>query len=225
MSTIGGLAASNDVLSQYSISSKQSQKPNELGRDAFMELMIAQLNNQSPLDPQDNGQFISQLAQFSSLEGIQQLNDTVGSAVGQFRSTQALQASAMVGRSVYVPDSEAVLGAEGGVAGFVDLPASTGSLRVNVLNSAGELVTQINLGERAAGEVKFEWDGKNASGERMPSGTYQFKAEASYGGASEQVETFLSANVNSVSIGKDGSLTLNLAGRNSVKLSEVRQIN
>src|SRR5690606_9509582 len=225
MSDINSVTGTNDVLSQYGVSTKQGTKSNELGKDAFMELMIAQMKNQSPLDPQDNGQFISQLAQFSSLEGIQELNGTVNSVAGNFRSTQALQASAMVGRSVYVPADSAKLGASGEIGGFVDLPASTGKLTISIMNSTGELVRQIDLGEQAAGDVKFTWDGKNAKGDPMPAGQYSIKAEASYAGASEQVQSFLKSNVDSVSIAKNGALTLNLAGRGSVSLSDVRQIN
>src|SRR5690606_221462 len=177
MSDINSVTGTNDVLSQYGVSTKQGTKSNELGKDAFMELMIAQMKNQSPLDPQDNGQFISQLAQFSSLEGIQELNGTVNSVAGNFRSTQALQASAMVGRSVYVPDDSAKLAANGDISGFVDLPESTGNLKISIMNATGELVRQLDLGAQPSGEVKFSWDGKNAQEQAMPAGQYVIKAE------------------------------------------------
>ena len=91
----------SDVLSQYQLKQQNGgQGTSELGRNEFMELMLAQLKNQNPLEPQDNGAFISQLAQFSSLEEMQNLSGTVEDVVGQFRSTQALQASAMVGKTV-----------------------------------------------------------------------------------------------------------------------------
>jgi flagellar basal-body rod modification protein FlgD len=225
MSNINSVSGSSDILSQYAIADKPKQKANELGKTEFLELMIAQMNNQSPLEPQDNGQFISQLAQFSSLEGIQELNSTVSSVAGQYRSAQALQASAMVGRSVYVPGTEAPTDAAGGMTGFIDLPGSTSSVKLSVLNESGELVNQVNLGSQSEGEVKFAWDGTNAVGEQMPPGKYTVKAEASYDGANQQVQTFLKSNVDSVSIGKDGALTLNLAGRGSVSMKDVRQIN
>mgnify|MGYP001627878008 CR=1 FL=1 len=86
----------SDVLSQYQLKQQNGgQGTSELGRNEFMELMLAQLKNQNPLEPQDNGEFISQLAQFSSLEEMQNLSVTVEDVVGQFRSTQALQESAM----------------------------------------------------------------------------------------------------------------------------------
>ena len=103
MSAVNSAAAS-DVLSQYQLN-QEGKTPggNELGKDAFMELMLAQLKNQNPLEPQDNGDFIAQLAQFSSLEEMQNLSGSVDDVVGQFRSSQALQASAMVGKTCWHP--------------------------------------------------------------------------------------------------------------------------
>ncbi|MFE8069600.1 flagellar hook assembly protein FlgD [Marinobacteraceae bacterium S3BR75-40.1] len=227
MSTINTQSAS-DVLSRYAVEKQQSDAPkkaNDLGKNEFMDLMLAQMNNQNPLKPQDNGEFIAQLAQFSSLEEMQKLTQSVDTAMGQFRSSQALQASAMVGQSVVVPSETAQLGADGKVSGMIDLAASTSNLQLSVLNGSGELVRQVNLGPHGGGQVPFEWDGKNESGNLMPPGQYSLKAEASYPDGTEQMNTLISSNVDSVSLGKDGSVTLNLAGMGSVPLSEVRQIN
>jgi flagellar basal-body rod modification protein FlgD len=131
----------------------------------------------------------------------------------------------MVGRSVMVPANTSQMDASGVIGGFIDLPAATPEVKLSVLNSAGELVNQISIGGHSGGELRFEWDGTNMQGARMPFGDYQIKAEATYGGASQQIQTFLKSNVDSVSVGKDGSLTLNLAGRGSVALKDVRQIN
>src|SRR5690554_7722045 len=94
-------ASASDVLSQYQIQKEdKAQGGSELGKDAFMELMLAHMKNQSPLEQQDNGDFISQLAEFSSLEERQNLPGTVDDVAVQLRSSQALQASAMVGKTV-----------------------------------------------------------------------------------------------------------------------------
>lgn len=224
MSAINGTSAS-DVLSQYQLQGSKASGSEDLGKNEFMELMIAQLKNQNPLEPQDNGDFIAQLAQFSSLEEIQGLSGSVQDVVGQFRSTQALQASAMVGRTVLVPSQTGILGASGSVEGVVDVPATTSSLRVDVVNSSGELVRQLDLGTAQAGQKSFEWDGKDGSGNVMPEGTYAIKAHGSYTSGTEQLNTMVSANVDSVSLGTSGSVTLNLAGMGSIGLSDVRQIN
>ncbi|PSF05754.1 flagellar biosynthesis protein FlgD [Marinobacter fuscus] len=225
MSAVNSAAAS-DVLSQYRAQSDdRAGKSNELGKDAFMELMLAQLKNQNPLEPQDNGDFIAQLAQFSSLEEMQNLSGRVDDVVGQFRSSQALQASAMVGKSVLAPSQVGILGAEGEVTGTIQVPASTGGLSLSVMNQSGELVRQIDMGNSQAGVVSFQWDGQDGNGNNLPPGPYTIVANGSYPSGMEQLPTMVSANVDSVSLGKNGSITLNLAGMGSIPLSEVQQVN
>ncbi|WP_431475153.1 flagellar hook assembly protein FlgD [Marinobacter sp. KM021] len=225
MSAVNSASAS-DVLSQYQI--KQDDKArggSELGKDAFMELMLAQLKNQNPLDPQDNGDFIAQLAQFSSLEEMQNLSSTVEDVAGQFRSSQALQASAMVGKTVLAPSNVGILGNDGEITGTIEVPASTGGLRLSVMNQSGELVRQIDMGSSQAGVVSFRWDGEDGNGNPLPPGPYQIVAQGSYPSGPEQLGTMVSANVDSVSLGKGGLITLNLAGMGSIALSDVKQIN
>nr|BBJ04300.1 basal-body rod modification protein FlgD [Marinobacter nauticus] len=225
MSAVNSASAS-DVLSQYRISQDDKARGgSELGKDAFMELMLAQLKNQNPLEPQDNGDFISQLAQFSSLEEMQNLSGTVEDVAGQFRSSQALQASAMVGKTVLAPSNVGILGNDGEITGTIEVPASTGGLRLSVMNQSGELVRQIDMGSSQAGVVSFRWDGEDGNGNPLPPGPYQIMAQGSYPSGPEQLGTMVSANVDSVSLGKGGSITLNLAGMGSIALSDVKQIN
>jgi len=214
-----------DVLGKYRLDQEQTANKNELGKNEFMELMIAQLKNQNPLEPQNNGEFISQLAQFSSLEEIQSLSGSVDDMASQFRSTQALQASAMVGRTVLAPSDIGILGASGEISGNVEVPASTSGLRVSIENSVGERVRQMDLGSQQAGVTGFDWDGKDGNGNSLPPGPYRIVAEASYPDGQQQLGTMVSANVDSVSLGQGGSVTLNLAGMGSIALSDVQQIN
>ncbi|PYY66483.1 flagellar biosynthesis protein FlgD, partial [Pseudomonas jessenii] len=90
-----------------------------LGKDAFLQLLVTQLKNQNPLEPQDNGAFVAQLAQFSSLEGITTLNDTVSGLASNYNSSQALQASSLVGRSVIAPGDKAVVDTTKSLSGTV----------------------------------------------------------------------------------------------------------
>ncbi|WP_372926732.1 flagellar hook assembly protein FlgD [Marinobacter sp.] len=219
-------ADASDVLSKYKLEQEKGSKGSEeLGKNEFMELMIAQLKNQNPLEPQENGEFISQLAQFSSLEEMQGLSQSVDDVAGQFGSTQALQASAMVGRTVLAPSSVGILGADGELTGNVEVPNSTGSLRISIENQAGERVRQVDMGAQQAGVTGFSWDGKDGNGNSLPPGPYKVVAEASTPDGPEQLGTMLSANVDSVSLGKGGNITLNLAGMGSIALSDVEQIN
>lgn len=215
-----------DPLANYRPEPKSSASgSNELGKNEFMKLMIAQMENQNPLEPQDNGAFISQLAEFSSLEEMQNISSSVNNFSTQFQSSQALQASAMVGRTVLVPASESPLDANGAISGIVDLQESTSSLTIDIYNGSGEIVNQFNLGEQPAGTVPFVWDGTNSKGEQMPFDDYTIKAQASRTGGSEQATTLLSAQVNSVSIAQGGGISLNLYGMGTVPLADVREIN
>ena len=219
MSTVSG---TNSVLDQYQI--KQDTKQNkDLGKNEFLNLLVAQLNNQNPLEPQGNGEFIAQLAQFSSLEGIQQLNSSVSSMMSSFQSSQALQASSLVGRKVIVPSEKAVVDTSESFKASTILPVSSSNVYVNVYDKSGALVTRVNLGEQAAGNVSFIWDGKDSDGNVVPPGTYKFEAQATYGSETKGLYTLLPANVDSVTLGGN-ELMLNLAGLGSVPLSQVQVI-
>ena len=118
-------AISTGLLSELSAREKYAPantEKQELGQDVFLELMVTQMRNQNPLDPQDNSEFVAQLAQFSSVEGLDKLNNTMEGFVGSFQSNQALQASALVGRSVKVDSDTSYLAADGRVAGTIELP-------------------------------------------------------------------------------------------------------
>ncbi len=225
MANFDSVSSASDVLSKYSLQTPQAKKNAELGKNEFMELMVAQMNNQNPLEPQDNGAFISQLAQFSSLEEMQKMSGSVKGLSTQYRSTQALQASAMVGRSVLVNASKAPSANDGTLSGIVDLGTSTSSLNVSVYNTSGELVRSMDMGQQFAGQVAFKWDGKNQAGKQMPLDMYTIKANARYQGNQEPVSTLLSSNVDSVSIAKDGAITLNVSHIGAIPLNQVRQIN
>jgi flagellar basal-body rod modification protein FlgD len=126
--TVSNATATNNVTDNLSITKKQETKKNtnELGQAAFLELMITQMNNQNPLSPQDNSEFVAQLAQFSSVEGLERLNTSFNS----FMSNNALQASSLVGRSVTVESDTSTLVKGGIVAGSVDLTYPTKDMKV-----------------------------------------------------------------------------------------------
>ncbi|MBU0901143.1 MAG: flagellar hook assembly protein FlgD [Gammaproteobacteria bacterium] len=219
MSTVGGVSASG--LDQYQIKAETGGKK-ELGKNEFLNLLVAQLNNQNPLEPQGNGEFIAQLAQFSQVEGIEKLNTSMGSLVSGYQSSQALQASSLVGRKVIVPTDKAVVDTSESFKASLVLPVSS-NVYVNVYDTAGSVVSRVNLGEQQAGNVSFIWDGKDSSGNLMPPGTYKFEAQATYDGEAKGLYTMLPANVDSVVLG-GSELMLNLAGLGSVPLSQVQVI-
>lgn len=198
-------------------------KKNEMGQEAFLELLVAQLNNQNPLDPQDNGDFIAELAQFSSVEGIDKLNNSMESMLSDYKSSQALQASSLVGRQVVVPNNNAYWSGTGNVPATVDVPAGASNVQLDVYDSVGQLVAQIPMSDALQGENSVLWDGKDGSGNTLPSGQYKFKASGIVGDSSQELEVFGSAKVNSVTL-NGSEMMLNVAGLGKVPLSSVREI-
>jgi len=232
MNEINGFS---QVLSDLSIDNKKQEETQELGQSQFLELMIAQLENQDPLSPQDNGEFIAQLAQFSTVEGIDRLNNEFNQFSNSMTSNQALQASSLVGKHVAINTDTSLLLNGSVVSGIVDVPQSVSDLTMGIYNDEGQLVSQIPLGESQAGELRFRWDGlhmevnerpitwQGQGSDFLPPGEYIFRAMGTVNGTAEQFETALSANVNSVSL-SGGQVTLNLAGIGNVSLQDVRQI-
>jgi flagellar basal-body rod modification protein FlgD len=222
MSTVSGVSS---VFDQYQSSNTDKAESGELGKDEFLNLLVAQLNNQNPLEPQGNGEFIAQLAQFSTVEGIGELNTSVSSMLSGYQSSQALQASSLVGRKVIVATDKAVVDTNEPFKASLSLPVSSSNVYVNVYDSAGSTVTRVNLGAQEAGSVAFTWDGKDANGNAVAPGTYKFEAQASYQDGTKGLYTLLPANVDSVTLAPNGGeLVLNLAGLGSVALSQVQMI-
>lgn len=199
-------------------------KNQALDQDAFLKLLITQLKNQNPLSPQDNTEFVSQLAQFSSLEGISNLNDTVTSLASGMQSSQALQASALVGRTVEVETDKAYLYSDGLVRGTIALPESTADLSLNVYDSNDNLVLHKDFGQQEAGDLPFAWDGTNNDGTKVDAGTYRFEVKAAGTDKSITVPTYLGLNVNSVTMGANQSMTLNVDLKGQIPLSDVKNI-
>lgn len=196
-----------------------------LGQTEFLKLMIAQLNNQDPMKPMESGEFYTQIAQFSTVAGIQDLQASFQQVATAMYSGQALQASAMVGRSVLVSSPSAILDAGGSVAGVVDVPVGTSQLTVAVYDQAGQLVRRLDLGPQGAGRAAFEWDGRGADGQALPPGTYHIEAGMLFDGQTYALETLVSSRVDSVTMPRNGQgIVLNLSNGGQAALADVKQI-
>jgi len=233
--------STSDVMAGYAINKNPAaetakKKSNELGQDAFLQLMITQMKNQDPLAPQSNSEFVAQLAQFSSVQGLEKLNTNFNTFSSSFNSNQALQASSLVGRSVSVETDTSMLVDKGIISGNVKLASATSDMKINIYDDKGALAAQVPVGTVPAGDANFRFDGQNievngelldwTTGEKaLPPGSYSFEVMASQNGKQEQLTTSLSVNVNSVTIGADGKLVLNLAGVGPVDMSKIKQFN
>jgi flagellar basal-body rod modification protein FlgD len=214
-----------DVYNNLGLTRKNEVKPEATKQDQFMQLMIAQLQNQDPFEPQENGEFLTQLAQFDTATGIDDLGKSFDSFTTNMQSNSALQASTLVGHHVLIPGGTTYFNGADGVSGSIDLDSSTSSLNIEVTDSAGQLVKTISMGEQLSGAVNFGWDGTDEDGNLMPPGKYSFKSNSQVGGESVAQTVSLGAKVDSVSIGQYGQgLKLNLLGMGQVNFTDVSEI-
>ncbi|HEX3395699.1 MAG TPA: flagellar hook capping FlgD N-terminal domain-containing protein [Steroidobacteraceae bacterium] len=197
-----------------------------LGGTDFLTLMLAQLKNQDPTSPVDSNTFLNQLAQLSEVQGITSLNTSFGALSSSLSSSQALQASSLLGHQALVTSGTANLAAGGAVTGAINVPQTTSQVVLNISDSSGALVKQINLGAQSAGLTSFSWDGSTGSGSHAPAGTYTLTAQyAGSGSSGTAATTLVNGMVESVSMGAGSTgLTLNVAGIGSVPFSSVQQI-
>jgi flagellar basal-body rod modification protein FlgD len=196
---------------------------NELGQDAFLKLMLSQMKNQDPFKPQDPSAFIGQLAQFSTVSGIQAMQGNISTLSDALRSSQVLDGTTLVGHDVLSVSSSATLGETGSVKGSVTIPQGTSQAAIAVTDASGQLVRRLPLSSQQ-GETGFVWDGTTDRGTRAPAGNYTFAAVANVGGAAEQLQTQISSRVGSVTIDPTNySLTLN-TDLGPIALANVRRV-
>ncbi len=206
---------------------REEAKPhNELGQEDFLQLMLAQLRHQDPLKPLENGEFIGQMAQFSTVSGIQDLSGAFNQLASSLQSNRALQASSLVGRSVLVPTDRAKLEPGTGVEGTAEVTAAATAVTVSIQDASGQTVRSFELGPQPAGAVKFVWDGLNDTGQAMPAGEYRIRVDAMIDGEMSALPTHVASKVESVSLDQGGAqdITLNVAGVGPVSLSDVDEI-
>jgi flagellar basal-body rod modification protein FlgD len=195
---------------------------NSLGQADFLRLMTEQLKNQDPLKPLESNQFLAQLAQFSTVQGIQGLQATFTALADSLHGDQSLQAAGLIGREALVATEAFALGAEGGIHGAVDAPMA-GMVTIEISDAGGQVVRRLSYDTAIPGPVQFEWDRITATGEVAPAGEYTIAARISSGGQAEALRPHIAARVNSVYVTPQG-LVLDLAGIGSVPFSAVRRI-
>ncbi len=196
-----------------------------LGQQDFLRLMVAQIQNQDPMQPQVNGEFLSQLAQFSTNDGVSKMQESMQQMANSLQSNQALQASALVGRKVLVSSDHLKLDKEGDVKTAIDIPPGASNINAYIYGETGELIKTMPLGQQDPGFFQFAWDGTGQDGKRLGEGKYKVAVHGTYMGKEVAFNTMTSANVDSVSLSQSGEgLKLNVAGVGAVSLDQVKQI-
>jgi len=188
----------------------------------FLTLLTTQLQNQDPLNPMDNSQVTSQLAQISTVSGIDKLNTTIQQMTQSFLASQQVQASALIGHGILSPGTDLSL-QNSGAAGGVQLDQAADRVTVKILGANGQVIRTLNLGSATQGVTDFTWDGLRDDGTQAPDGAYTFQVTATQGSAQVNAQALALGLVQSVTLGSQGIL-LNAAGLGSVNLSDVKQI-
>lgn len=199
--------------------------------DNFMTMMVAQLQNQDPLKPMNNSEMVSQLAQINTLNGIEDLNETLHGIGSQIDAGRALEAAGLIGQGVLVPGERVLVGrdGEGNVTTTpfgMELDEPAENVRVTITDGAGQVVRRYDIGAVDAGVSSFQWDGETDQGSFAPDGAYNIRLEATQGDKQLSIDALNYAMVNAVTpTDEKGGFALDLgAVQGQVGLSAIKQI-
>lgn len=214
-----------DIFSSLNPKSGSAASGVDDAQDRFLKLYVTQLKNQDPLNPLDNAQVTSQLAQLNTVKGIETLNATLSKLMDAFTGNQTLQAAGMIGKEVLVPGSQLQL-QDGLAAGGFDLTANADQIKVRITDANGQTVRTLEIGGRDAGSATFAWDGVSDAGKAAVDGQYKFSIEAVSGGKPVSATALEFGTVNAVirPTGSGGALQLDLGGAGLVGINDVRRI-
>jgi len=212
-----------DALGGLGLEVPLTVREGDLGQEDFLHLMLTQLKNQDPFKPMESGEFLGQIAQFGTVQGLAGLQTSFDSLSSSLVSNQALQAATLVGRSALVQTSTIGIAAGQSVTGAIDLPAASAGVRLAIRDATGQTVRTVQLGAQPQGLASFTWDGLADDGTAVPAGRYTFDAAYSSGTESVVADTLLRAPIDSVLLGADG-FDVELRGIGELPFSAVREI-
>ncbi|AMQ43702.1 flagellar hook assembly protein FlgD [Aeromonas veronii] len=199
----------------------------ELDQASFMKLLTMQLSYQDPFKPVDNAQMLSQMASMSTSEGISSLSTQMGKLNDQMISSQALQASSLVGQNVLLPSNISYLDKEGPLSAVVAVGTTNkyANIKITIEDEKGQVIKEFPLEGEQKGNVEVAWDGTDKAGNRVSAGKYVVKASGTLDGKSENIASYAYAKVDSVALGNATNPTrLNLRGLGSEYLNNILQI-
>ncbi|KTW03225.1 flagellar hook assembly protein FlgD [Sphingomonas sanguinis] len=200
------------------------KNPNTLDQTSFLKLLTAQLQNQDPFSPMDNTQMVAQMAQFSSVAGISEMNTTLSAMAAKMNGTTKADAMSYVGKTVLTPGSVAYGRTSGGLAGAVELDQAASNVLVTISDAKGNPLKTLSLGAQKAGTTSFDWDGKTDDGAEAGSGPFTVTLNANDGVSAVSGRPLVWAPVQSVSMPSSGNPILTVAGLGQVDLSAVRSV-
>ncbi|MGM8061418.1 flagellar hook assembly protein FlgD [Vogesella indigofera] len=206
----------------YNVASNKAGSNAEDIQNRFLKLLTTQLKTQDPSNPMDNAQMTSQMAQISTVSGLESVNASIKALSDNQSASQSLLATLMIGRYALIPGNEVSL--NGGAAkAVVDFPQSASDAVVTIKNAAGVVVSEIKLGAQTAGQLTVGWDGKNAAGVQQPDGQYSISIKAVNGTVAVDAKILNPVKISSVAIDK-GVSSLVLENGKRMSMSDVTQL-
>ncbi|HMV17672.1 MAG TPA: flagellar hook assembly protein FlgD [Zoogloea sp.] len=223
MSTTVNSTTTSDFVASLQKRASTSSTTTTDAQSKFLTLLTEQLKNQDPLNPMDNAQMTSQLAQISTVDGIEKLNTTLASLLQDSQSNAALQAAALVGQNVMVAGKDLTLSGSKGYGG-IELPSAADKVTVTIKDANGLQVRKLELGARDAGVSDFAWDGTTDSGSKAVDGAYTISVTASRGDTALKPVALELTKVGSVLRTASGGVSLDVGNGSLVSLSDIKQI-
>jgi len=222
MTQVQDSSSISELLASNGSSIKTARKGEEDMQDRFLKLLVTQMQNQDPLNPMDNAEVTSQMAQISTVSGIDKLNTTLEKLVADSDARRSFEAATMIGRSVLIPGTDMQLENHAGIGGF-ELIEPADKLVVTVKDSAGIAVRDIDLGAQPAGIGTFAWDGLANNGNAAADGQYSFALKAMRGNKEVSASTLAFGSVSSAQADKDGAL-LEVGRLGYVGMDDIKKI-
>ncbi|MEO5865752.1 MAG: flagellar hook assembly protein FlgD [Sphingomonas sp.] len=222
--TLASLGIPTTTSAKTAAAAATNASPGTLGQADFLKLMTAQLQNQDPFSPVDNTQMVAQMAQFSSLSGISQMNTTLQAISDKLGATSTSDALAYVGHNVLTEGATAYPRTSGGIAGAVELDGAATGVKVSIQDANGQVLKTLSLGAQPQGTVNYDWDGTTDAGTAAGPGPYHVVVAAQEDGKTVASRGLVWAPVESVSMPSSGSPVLSVSGVGQIPTSAVRQI-
>lgn len=213
-------------VSRYEDVKDAAKKTSEdMGKQDFLTLFTAQLQNQNPLEPVKNEAFVAQLAQFSQLEALTNMETSLDKFVGAMSGERMLNSASLIGKKVAMADTPTFLTPGGTIEGNIDFPLGANGVQVNVLDSQGRLVQELIAGPQLPGSMPVAWNGKDAAGNAAPAGLYRLSATAVVNGQTTPVAVSTLSTVRAISTNPaDGSVRVEVDGGKTMQLTDVKRV-
>ncbi|MEK9876396.1 MAG: flagellar hook capping FlgD N-terminal domain-containing protein [Betaproteobacteria bacterium] len=221
MNSVGSI---NEMLGIPTTGEVKARGRNEMGQEDFLALMVAQLENQDPTKPMDNNEFLSQMAQFSMVNGIEGLNTSFSSVSEAILGAQGLQAATLLDRQAMIETPWGHFDGVEGVAGFISGASGASQVEVQIRDAQGSLVRSVAINPNGQDRLDFEWDGLDQTGQQVARGAYHISAVGAVNGGVLSLSVATASRIGSVSLDPSSQqVTLNLANGQTVGLGEVRE--